>query len=123
MADAPHLQTGRWAEQAAARFLAGQGLVPVDRNFRCRHGEIDLVMADGDELVFVEVRFRADERFGAGFETVTHAKRRRLTTAARVYLSRHHAEQRPCRFDVVSVTKRNYRPEIHWVRDAFSQDD
>lgn len=122
MADAPHLQTGRWAEEAAARHLVRSGLAVLARNFRCRHGEIDLVMADGDELVFVEVRFRADEGYGAGFETVTAAKQRRLTTAARVYLSRHGAEHRPCRFDVVSVTKRNYRPEIHWLRDAFSSD-
>lgn len=122
MADAPHLRTGRWAEEAAAGHLARSGLVVLARNFRCRHGEIDLVMADGDELVFVEVRFRADERYGAGFETVTAAKQRRLTTAARVYLSRHGVEHLPCRFDVVSVTKRNYRPEIHWLRDAFSSD-
>lgn len=117
-----HLHTGQWAEDQAARHLEAHGLRLVSRNFRCRLGEIDLIMNDGAILVFVEVRFRRSDRYGAGFESVTRAKQQRLIGAAHAYLARHAAGDRRCRFDVVSVTKRNYRPDFVWVRDAFGQD-
>jgi putative endonuclease len=123
VAQAPHLEVGRWAETEAARHLGARGLRLLTRNFRCRHGEIDLIMRDRAQIVFVEVRYRADDRFGDGFDTMTRSKRRRLLTAARWYLASRGAEHVPCRFDVVSVSKRNYRPEIHWMQDAFTQDD
>jgi putative endonuclease len=118
----PHLATGRWAEQAAEAFLQTHGLQPVDRNFRCRAGEIDLVMTDANVLVFVEVRFRRDQRFGGGLESVTPAKQRKLMAAAGAYLARHRAGGASCRFDVLSVSKRNYRPDFVWVKNAFGQD-
>lgn len=121
MTEAPHLQRGRWAEQQALQHLEAGGLRLVERNFRCRLGEIDLIMTDGAELVFVEVRFRATAGFGAGFETVTRSKQRKLLAAARAYLARHPTGDAPCRFDVVSVTKRNYRSHLIWVKDAFGQ--
>jgi putative endonuclease len=113
---------GAWAEQQALAHLERAGLRLLERNFRCRLGELDLVMADGPVLVFVEVRFRASTRYGAGFETVTPAKQRKLLRAAGAYLARHKAGNAACRFDVVSVTKRNYRPDLFWVKDAFGQD-
>lgn len=119
---APHLTTGRWAEAAAADYLQSQGLRLRQRNFRCRLGEIDLVMADADRLVFVEVRFRRDAQYGAGYETVGAQKQRKLLAAANAYLARYRLAEMICRFDVVSVTKRNCRPEFFWVRDAFGQD-
>lgn len=122
MADASHLRTGTWAEAAAAAHLQRHGLRLLQRNFRCRVGELDLVMADGATLVFVEVRCRHNHRFGDGLESVTPAKQRRLLAAARAYLQRRGPGDTVCRFDVVSVTKRNYRPEIVWVRNAFGQD-
>jgi putative endonuclease len=122
VADAPHLAAGRWAESAAARYLRRRGLSLLHRNFRCRAGEIDLVMRDGAMLVFVEVRYRADARFVDPAATVTPAKQRRLLTAAAAYLARYRLADRPCRFDVVTLTKRNYRPEFRWVQDAFGQD-
>lgn len=122
MAQAPHLRTGEWAEEQTLRHLEHQGLRLVTRNFRCRLGEIDLIMMDADVVVFVEVRFRRSMRFGAGFESVTGAKQRKLLAAARAYLARHPHPGAPCRFDVVSVTKRHYRPDFLWVRDAFGQD-
>lgn len=115
--------SGRWAEDAAAAYLTGQGLRLRERNFRCRLGEIDLIMTDGAQLVFVEVRYRRSGRYGAGFETVTRAKRRRLMAAARAYLARHRGADAFCRFDVVSVAKPNYAAEFVWIRDAFGQDD
>jgi putative endonuclease len=122
LAQAPHLRAGRWAEDQAADHLRGHGLRLLCRNFRCRVGEIDLVMTDGAALVFVEVRFRSNLRYGTGLESVTRAKQMKLLAAARAYLARHPVGNTPCRFDVVSVTKRNYRPDFLWVKDAFGQD-
>jgi putative endonuclease len=120
--DSRHV-TGRWAEQAALEFLVARGLECVARNHRCRSGEIDLVMRDGHVLVFVEVRFRNSDRFGDGAASITHAKRRRLIAAARHYLGgiRRHPLP-PCRFDVVSVSRPNYRDDFVWIRDAFTED-
>jgi putative endonuclease len=123
VADASHLRRGRWAEGEAARYLEQQGLRLITRNFRCRHGEIDLIMRDRSELVFVEVRLRSDSRFGDGFDSVTGPKRRRLMTAARYYLTRRNPSNLPCRFDVVSVSKRNYHAQVDWLQDAFTEDD
>ncbi len=122
MPPAAHLVDGRWAEDQTALHLEAQGLQLVARNFRCRLGEIDLIMTDGDVLVFVEVRFRRDERYGGGVESVTRNKQRKLIAAARAYLAHARAAERPCRFDVVSVAKRNYGPHFLWIRDAFGQD-
>jgi putative endonuclease len=91
------------------------------RNYRCRFGEIDLVMAEQREIVFVEVRFRRNADFGSGFETVTRAKQRKLLATARAYLARYASDSAVCRFDVVSVTQRNYAPVHFWLKDAFEQ--
>lgn len=80
-------------------------------------------MSDAGQLVFVEVRLRRRQRYGAGFETVDRGKRRRLLAAARAYLARHAAADVPCRFDVVSIATPNYQPEFVWIRDAFGQDE
>lgn len=122
MAGPAHLQDGRWAEDQAAEHLTANGLRLIERNFRCRSGELDLIMADGEVLVFVEVRFRRDRRFGSGLDTVTRSKQRKLYTAARAYLASRGGTDARCRFDVVSVTKRNYQPDFDWVKDAFGQD-
>jgi putative endonuclease len=113
---------GHFAERAAEAWLSRQGLRTVARNFRTRQGEIDLVMLDGATLVFVEVRYRQASDFGTPEETVVPAKQARIIRAAHAFLQQHagHAE-RLCRFDVVSLTRRNYRPEIRWYKDAFTQ--
>ena len=123
MTNREHLQTGRWAEAETEKFLRAKGLKFLVRNFRCRRGEIDLIMEDRDILVFVEVRFRRSQRFGSGLESVTASKRRRLFAAAGFFLTQGVTDPaNRCRFDVVSVTRRNYRPEFQWVRNAFTQD-
>ena len=110
-------QTGAAAESLACRFLERNGLRLVERNYRCRRGEIDLVMQDTGHLVFVEVRYRANRQFGGGAETVDGAKQRRLTAAAAHYLQTHRSGREPaCRFDVVAVTGQD---EPEWIRDAF----
>ena len=109
---------GAAAEELAAVFLEGQGLRIIERNYRCRFGEIDLVARSGAALVFVEVRARKSEAFGGAAGSITAAKRRRLVAAARHYLARHRVS-RACRFDVVLI--RGREPEIEWLADAFGE--
>lgn len=117
---APHLEAGRAAEAAAARMLEREGYRILQRNFRARGGEIDLVALDGGTLAIVEVRYRAGGRFGGGAESVTLAKQRRIARAARVLLAARPALARlPARFDVVEVSGPAATPVCHLIRDAF----
>jgi putative endonuclease len=109
---------GARVEQQARALLERAGLEFVGRNYRCARGEIDLVMADGDTLVFVEVRFRASRAFGGAAESIDARKRARIVAAAQHYLLTHRAE-RPCRFDVVAAD--GNKPAV-WLRDAFRPD-
>ncbi|WP_324779941.1 YraN family protein [Thiobacillus sedimenti] len=106
---------GQTAETRAASFLQAHGLRLVARNWRCRFGEIDLVMQDGATLVFVEVRLRTRSDFGGAAASVTAAKQRKLAAAARQYLSALKTLP-PCRFDVVALAG-EAPPE--WIRNAF----
>jgi putative endonuclease len=108
--------TGDHFEGAALSYLQQRGLRLVRANFLCRHGEIDLVMRDGDTLVFVEVRYRRGHRFGGAAASVTVAKQRKLVSAAHLWLAWHPADtRRPCRFDVVAFEG----DDIAWIRGAF----
>ena len=86
---------GARAEALAAAFLVARGLVIVERNFRCRRGEIDLIARDGETLVFVEVRLRSRRDFGGAAASITAAKRARIAAAASFYLGRRSAARRP----------------------------
>ena len=109
-------QIGKDAEIHAERWLVRAGLRLVARNYRCRGGEIDLIMRDGHQLVFVEVRLRRDRRFGGALASIDYRKQRRLTLAATHFLQRHPWEG-PCRFDVVGLSEPNGEPQ--WVKHAF----
>lgn len=109
-----HLAAGRDAEDRACAYLRARGLALVARNYSCRSGEIDLIMRDGATLVFVEVRYRRNARFGDSAETVDWRKQARLVAAAQTYLQ-HKRVTAPCRFDVVAATG----PQLRWIRDAF----
>ncbi|UHD18906.1 YraN family protein [Thiocapsa bogorovii] len=97
-------------------YLKRRHLQPIARNHRCRFGEIDLVMRDGETLVFVEVRYRRSDRFGSPAETVDRRKQQRLTAAASHYLQAHPTVL-PCRFDVVAVSGGD---RIEWIKNAFA---
>lgn len=114
-----HLAAGQRAEDEALTYLNGQGLRLLERNYRCRQGEIDLVMEEGNRLVFVEVRYRADPRYGSALESVDGRKRARLIAAANHYLSAHRLD-RPSRFDVVGMSPTGGTLTLQWIRDAFS---
>jgi len=105
---------GAAAEAIAASFLAAHGLLIVQRNYRCRGGEIDLIARDGATLVFVEVRLRRNRDFGTAAESITAAKRRRLRFAARHYLARLGREP-TCRFDAVLLDALATE-NIEWLR-------
>jgi len=111
-------QRGRSAEALAETHLKAHGLREVARNYRCRQGELDLVMRDGTTLVFVEVRYRRRDRFGSGAESVDRRKQARLIAAAQHYLQRH-GGNRAARFDVISVSGDPAAPQVAWIRDAF----
>jgi putative endonuclease len=95
---------GDASEDRACRHLEGAGFTIVERNFRTKGGEIDIVARKGDVLVFVEVRSREDADFGTPEESVTPAKRRRIVSAARQYLSKvPPSTWREARFDVIAI--------------------
>jgi len=112
---------GRWGEKRGEKFLKSKGLKTLARNFSCKTGEIDLVMVDGDgSIVFVEVRTKADESFSLPEETITQPKRARLTRAARYFLATHKIEDRPLRFDVVTIVLgQTGREQIRHYQKAF----
>jgi putative endonuclease len=108
---------GTQAEEQALGFLRGHGLHLKTRNYRCRLGEIDLIMADGQTLVFVEVRMRRNQSFGGAAESITPRKRARLIAAARHYLAGKQAMP-ACRFDAVLIES-DATPV--WIKDAFGE--
>jgi putative endonuclease len=116
---APHLLRGDDAEEKARQFLIGKGLTPLCRNFRCKQGELDLVMREGGTLVIVEVRFRKSRRYGGALESITRTKQSRIIAATQVYLSKQKLDC-PVRFDVVAITGNS---GIDWIPNAFSSQD
>ena len=106
---------GQSAESQAEAFLKTHGLKLLSRNWRCRFGEIDLVMQDGPTLVFVEVRLRSRGDFGGAAASVTPAKQKKLLAAARQYLAALKTLP-PCRFDVVALSG-DSPPDL--IRNAF----
>jgi len=110
----PRQAQGRQWEQAALLYLKRRGLKAVEENFRCKGGEIDLVMCDGDTLVFVEVRQRASREHGGAAASITPAKIRRLVRAAQFYLLRF-AVTPPCRFDVVAIDGE----QVEWLQNVI----
>ena len=108
---------GRAAEALAAEFLESRGLRILERNFRCRGGEVDLIARERDTLVFVEVRLRAGRAFGGAAASVDARKQAKVLRAAQFYLSG--KPEQPCRCDVVALD-RLAAERIEWIRDAFS---
>jgi putative endonuclease len=115
------LQRGQQAEHAALRHLIENGLTLVAKNFRCRLGEIDLIMKDVQQLVFIEVRLRSNPNFGDGFASVTLSKQKKIIHTARHFLAnKTYYANASCRFDVVSVSLVKGSYCLDWITDAFS---
>lgn len=115
-------ETGLRYEQIAQRHLEANGLKTIQCNFRCKVGELDLIMKDGECLVFVEVRFRKNQSFGDPASTITPHKQHKLIKAAQYFLMVKKVSL-PCRFDVVAISKTNQQQlHIDWIPNAFSAD-
>jgi putative endonuclease len=121
MDDRRRKEAGVAGESIALEFLRSQGLDLIERNYRCRGGEIDLVMLQQRTLVLVEVRFRSSTDFGGGAASVTWHKQRRLITAARhLMMLRADLRRYPARFDVIAVSPGASAPQVNWIRNAFT---
>ena len=121
---AAYLKQGEDAEAACCRYFKSQGLKLVSKNFSCPLGEIDIIMLDKNLLVFVEVRFRKNNNFGGGLESVTSAKQLKLRKTAELFLQQNRQYEN-ARFDVVfmSKTKQSWlgqqQYKFDWVTNAF----
>lgn len=111
-------ERGRAAEARAAAYLEGQGLRILEKNWRCRFGEIDIVARDAQALVFVEVRSRSARSYGGAAQSIDAVKRGKLIAAANQYLTRVGLDT-PCRFDAVLFEASG---TLQWVRNAFGAD-
>lgn len=114
--------TGAWGEALAARYLQKKHYKLLATGYRCRFGEIDLIVSDRRFLVFVEVKLRKSDRFAHAFEYVDRRKQERLRTTAQIYLSQNPTDLQP-RFDVIEIYAPDGTattdPQIHHMEDAF----
>lgn len=118
-APTPRMQRGAAGEEAAARYLESQGYSVLARNHRCRLGEVDLIVARGPLVAFVEVRTRSTRAFGGPAATVDAAKQARVIRAARDWLARAGGPERELRFDVVAVVEGQGGLELEHLPGAF----
>ena len=112
------MKLGEKGEGLAVKFLMKKGYRIIRRNYKTRIGEIDVIAADKDTLVFIEVKTRESLQYGQPFEAVDRFKRRKIANVAMLYLKTL-KEIPPCRFDIVSIYFENGRPEFELIRDAF----
>lgn len=112
---------GRWGERQCEKYLRKKGLKTLTRNYACKAGEIDLIMVDSDRsIVFVEVKTRTDEEFSPTESVITTTKMDKMAHTARYFISVHEIENRPYRFDIVTVTLGQRGPaDIRHYKNAF----
>lgn len=109
-------ETGQQYESQALAYLQQQGLTLLKRNYHSRFGEIDLIMRDGQQLVFVEVRYRRSRSFGGAIYSISAAKQRRIAQTAQSYLQGRRDDRSSCRFDVIAI---DANTDINWITAAF----
>lgn len=112
---------GKYTESLACKHLQARGLVLRESNYRCKLGEIDLIMQDGQTLVFVEVRYRESAEFGNAAESVNRFKQQKLLRCANHYLSVNQQHRSPCRFDVISLNGPLDQLAVDWIPAAFME--
>ncbi|MHC6224146.1 YraN family protein [Pseudomonas sp. X10] len=115
------LSAGQAAERQALEYLQEQGLRLLTQNWRCKGGELDLVMLDSDTVVFVEVRYRLHADFGGALGSIDGRKQKRLVLAANLFLQKESRwANHPCRFDVVALQgSRHAGQPLQWLKNAF----
>ncbi len=115
-----NLTLGVRGEEIAVAYLKGRKFTIVERNFRCKGGEVDIIARDGKSLVFVEVKTRRTLSFGPPQLAVTPFKQRQISKAALTWLAKNRLDSAPARFDVIAILLRDHEvPEIEHIRDAF----
>ena len=117
-------ELGAKGEEIALRYLKSRGYRILERNYRIKFGEIDIIAEQGDNLVFIEVKTRSDNHFGSPFESVTKQKQKQLSKVALEYISKQGCHNRPSRFDVVGIkfhdgSKKNKDAVIELLQNAF----
>lgn len=114
---------GKLGEERAVRLLRRRGYKILVRNYRCRHGEIDIIAFHRGEIVFVEVKSRTTDEKGSGLEAVTKRKQRKIARVAAQFLAERRLSERPCRFDVVAIAgvpeAGDVKMKIEIVQGAF----
>jgi putative endonuclease len=113
------LSLGRMGEDVAADILKGAGYRIIERNYRCRGGEVDIVALDGKTVVFVEVKTRSSEEYGPPQLAVDGRKQRQLTRAAMTYLKEKRLLTWSARFDVVGIVVRGKSHDVEHIKNAF----
>lgn len=115
------LDIGAETEQIALDYLSKQKLKLLIRNFRCKTGELDLIMLGSkNEMIFVEVRYRKSKHHGGALESITLSKQRKLIKTAQYFLlTNAKYANYPCRFDVIAIHGQLNKPEIEWIQDAI----
>jgi len=111
---------GQWAENLAEAYLQARGLQTLTRNYRCREGEIDLIMQADKTIVFVEVRYRTSQKYGGSLESIDRRKQRRIFITAQYYLQTlENLEKFIYRFDALLIKGTMEKPYCQWMKDAF----
>ena len=121
MPERSRAQSGKDAELQALNYLQQQGLRLLAQNWLCKRGELDLVMLDGDTVVFVEVRYRKHAQWGGALASIDGRKRQKLILAAQFFLLEEHRwADAPCRFDVVAIESTpSGTADLNWLPNAF----
>ncbi len=110
---------GDIGEERARDFLQKNGIKIIKSNFKCKVGEIDIIAEDNSSLIFIEVKYRKSDKFGAPSEMVTYHKQKKIILTAQLYLQKHpKLANKACRFDVISI----HQNDISWIQDAFNTD-
>jgi len=113
-------ELGRRGEEIAVNFLKNQGYKIIERNYRCRRGEIDIIAQDNEEVVFIEVKTRWSLRYGLPEEAVSFYKRKHIIKVGLIYLQQHRFEEVNSRFDVVSILMEGEKvKEVKLIKNAF----
>lgn len=113
-------QRGQWAEQLALDYLVQKKLELLSCNYRGPRGEIDLIMLDHETIVFIEVRYRANNNYLHVLETINEKKCIRIIKTSQQYLQNSRwSSKKPCRFDIITITGEYDNPEIMWIKNAF----
>lgn len=116
-------QIGKQAEQRACDYLQAKGFQLLQQNYQCYHGEIDLIMRDQEDVVFVEVRFRSRTDYGSALESITKNKQKKLIKAATHFLQMKKWLYRvTSRFDIVAIHLVAGETQLEWIKNAFSVD-